>query len=577
MTTKNFKVKNGIDIGDDYSINAATGAAVLGNVELDQVELVPAAGSNTTKLRATPLSDDQTYSFPAAYPVADKQILSADTSSGVLYWNTLTTTDVAEGTNLYYTDARVDARIAASSIDDLSDVVITAASNGDLLYWDGADWVNSKTVTGAGAYTFERATGGTGSNAMFSVKRTRTGGGPSNFQGPWLVGEYSADGFTGGPVGSVNFLYQSTGGGASQTDGNLIRLTSHPLTAGTQNRIADMKRGNFTLYNNSVGNNTLMNVSDADLTYKGLDVSAFNFTYSGLGLNEFTTSNTTALGPVLALTHARTDVTGPQDGDRVDFRLNLAGTATNMYVAKFEGQYSSAGDHEITLNVFDSGGTITQDVVRGQMTQVKLRSADNNTGANTIDVATFSKPEVELNTQLVTINDNAGVPLCGSSIVYSRQYLEATNNTSVTPAAADTIYKWTYDTTEIANGISIVSGSQITFTNPGQYDLQFSAQWDNADNTTEHDFFIWLQENGADVPRTAGRVTCPKAPSASISSAGITQWNYLLDVVTANDYVELAYAVSNTNITFPQTAAITSPYARPSIPSLIVTVTPVGA
>lgn len=51
--------------------------------------------------------------------------------------------DIEEGaTNLYYTNDRADARIAAASIDDLSDVVISGTSAGDLLVWNGSQWVN---------------------------------------------------------------------------------------------------------------------------------------------------------------------------------------------------------------------------------------------------------------------------------------------------------------------------------------------------------------------------------------------------------------------------------------------------
>ena len=58
-----------------------------------------------------------------------------------------TTSDLSEGTNLYYTNARADARIAAASIDALSDVDITTAapSSGQSLVWDN---VNSKFIPG---------------------------------------------------------------------------------------------------------------------------------------------------------------------------------------------------------------------------------------------------------------------------------------------------------------------------------------------------------------------------------------------------------------------------------------------
>ena len=71
----------------------------------------------------------------------------------------LTTDDISEGsTNLYYTDARVDARINAASIDDLGDVDTStnAPTNGQVLKWDGSNWVpadESSSVTSVNGQT----------------------------------------------------------------------------------------------------------------------------------------------------------------------------------------------------------------------------------------------------------------------------------------------------------------------------------------------------------------------------------------------------------------------------------------
>ena len=47
--------------------------------------------------------------------------------------NQVSTADIPEQTNLYYTDVRVDNRIGQASINDLADVVATSPSNGDIL------------------------------------------------------------------------------------------------------------------------------------------------------------------------------------------------------------------------------------------------------------------------------------------------------------------------------------------------------------------------------------------------------------------------------------------------------------
>ena len=54
----------------------------------------------------------------------------------------LDTGDLGEGSNLYYTDARVLTKINATSIDALSDVDTTtsAPSSGQALKWSGSTW-----------------------------------------------------------------------------------------------------------------------------------------------------------------------------------------------------------------------------------------------------------------------------------------------------------------------------------------------------------------------------------------------------------------------------------------------------
>ncbi len=65
-----------------------------------------------------------------------------------------TTDDLSEGSsNLYFTNARADGRISAASIDDLSDVDTTtsAPSSGQVLKWDGSNFVPQNDVSGDSA------------------------------------------------------------------------------------------------------------------------------------------------------------------------------------------------------------------------------------------------------------------------------------------------------------------------------------------------------------------------------------------------------------------------------------------
>ena len=63
--------------------------------------------------------------------------------------NQVSTADVPEQTNLYYTDVRADARIAAADIGDLADVVITGIADDEILRYDvgSGTWKNELSVT----------------------------------------------------------------------------------------------------------------------------------------------------------------------------------------------------------------------------------------------------------------------------------------------------------------------------------------------------------------------------------------------------------------------------------------------
>ena len=96
---------------------------------------------------AAALGDDPNFATTVTNSIATK-LNSADFDSTFdTRLATKTTTDVAEGTNLYYTDARADARIAAASVGDLSnvDITTTTPNANQSLIWDA---VNSKFVPG---------------------------------------------------------------------------------------------------------------------------------------------------------------------------------------------------------------------------------------------------------------------------------------------------------------------------------------------------------------------------------------------------------------------------------------------
>lgn len=138
-----------------------------------------------------------------------------------------------------------------------------------------------------------------------------------------------------------------------------------------------------------------------------------------------------------------------------------------------------------------------------------------------------------------------------------------------TAASTTTAYAMTLNTTEVANGISVVSNSRITVDNPGIYNLQFSTQFLNADSS-EHDISVWFRKNGSDIARSNSEFTIQKR-HGSVDGGLITALNIFVEL-SANDYVEIMWRVSDTDVSIQHIASQASP-TRPETPSVIATMT----
>jgi len=82
------------------------------------------------------------------------------------------TTDVAEGTNQYFTNARADARIAAASINDLADVDTSGVALNNTLKYNGSAWVVGTVSTDLSANTTTDLAEGT--NLYYTTTRANT-------------------------------------------------------------------------------------------------------------------------------------------------------------------------------------------------------------------------------------------------------------------------------------------------------------------------------------------------------------------------------------------------------------------
>lgn len=139
-------------------------------------------------------------------------------------------------------------------------------------------------------------------------------------------------------------------------------------------------------------------------------------------------------------------------------------------------------------------------------------------------------------------------------------------------ATVNTATLMTFNTTDFANEVSI-SSSQITVVNAGIYNLQFSVQFQNTD-TAFQDVYIWLRQNGVDIPGSTGFVSIPNR-HAGTDGHSIIGWNYFLNMA-AGDYIEIYWSVPNAAVTIQHLAASGTP-TKPSTQSVVATLSFVSA
>jgi hypothetical protein len=137
---------------------------------------------------------------------------------------------------------------------------------------------------------------------------------------------------------------------------------------------------------------------------------------------------------------------------------------------------------------------------------------------------------------------------------------------------ANTATLMTLNTTDFANGVSIAT-SKITVATAGIYNLQFSTQFTNT-NSNVQDVYIWLRQNGVNIPGSTGFVSIPGSHGGT-DGHSIIGWNYFLSM-TAGQYIEIYWSVPNTDVSIQHLAASGTP-TKPSTQSVVATMTFVSA
>jgi len=172
--------------------------------------------------------------------------------------------------------------------------------------------------------------------------------------------------------------------------------------------------------------------------------------------------------------------------------------------------------------------------------------------------------------------DNFAAPLStGAGGTYINFPYAAISSSVTQTTATNTATALTFNTNDFINGFTIANSTNITPTYAGIYNLQFSVQLQSLSTATE-DVYIWLRQNGTDIPGSTGVIGMLPRKSAGNPSHALYGWNYYVSMA-ANDYIQIIWSTSNgTDVTIPFYAASGTP-TKPSTQSAVATMTFVSA
>lgn len=149
---------------------------------------------------------------------------------------------------------------------------------------------------------------------------------------------------------------------------------------------------------------------------------------------------------------------------------------------------------------------------------------------------------------VLIVDASVGEVFVRPTIEQALYYGTFSKTADATPAAINTAYVITLDTTGISDGVSLVSSSRITVDYAGLYKLNAGYQL-RSSAASQKNIWLWIRKNGSDVAYTSRIQTL--ALNGGYTDVRISEFLSL----QANDYIELMWAADSTSISLKAAAA----------------------
>jgi hypothetical protein len=158
----------------------------------------------------------------------------------------------------------------------------------------------------------------------------------------------------------------------------------------------------------------------------------------------------------------------------------------------------------------------------------------------------------------VVSSATVGVIFVRPTIDNAKSYGIFNKTTDQTPAAINTEYLLTFDSAEIGSGVSIGSPtSRIVVANTGSYEIEAVVQLTSTSASAKN-IWVWFKKNGTAIADSARIVT------ESINNGYLQSSIHKHVQLSANDYIEVAFASDSLAVTVDNVAATAFAPASPA-------------